>query len=92
MCEIADDAGSGSNAINQEKINSSTRLLVATFTFKVLNRFGGSTMLRKIQEVYDVWPKQLPACATGKKYLGGSDRRTLERKRKTSGDDSEPSS
>ena len=45
-----------------------------------------------MQEVYDVQAKQLAACVTGKKYLGGTNRRTLSRKRKAlGGDDDGPS-
>ena len=44
----------GAMLLKQEKINSSTQLLVATFAFKVLNRFGGGMTQRKIQEMYDV--------------------------------------
>ena len=35
--------------LKQEKINSPTRLLAVTFAFKVLNRFGGGTMQRKVE-------------------------------------------
>ena len=58
--------------LRREKINSPTWLLAATFTFKILNKFGGGMTQRKVQEVYQVKAKQLAACITGKKYLGGA--------------------
>ena len=38
--------------LSKEKINSATRLLAATYTFKILNRFGHGTTQRQIQEDY----------------------------------------
>ena len=60
--------------LSKEKINSVMRLLAATYTFKILNRFGHGTTQRQIQEDYQVKAKQLSLCLTGRKYLGGSDR------------------
>ena len=68
----------------KEKINSATRLLAATYTFKILNKFGPGTTQKQIQEDYLVKPKQLSLCLTGRKYLGGSDRKAITRKRKSS--------
>ena len=61
--------------LRDEKINSPTRLLVATWAYRVSNVFGKGSTQRKIQEVYSVWAKQLSACITGRKYLGGADRK-----------------
>ena len=48
-----------SHHIMKEKVNSPTHLLVATFAFKMINKFGGRTMQRKMQEIYEVKVKQL---------------------------------
>ena len=74
----------------KEKANSETRLLAATYAFKILSRFGTSTTQKQMQETYLVKAKQLSSCLTGRKYLGGSDRRAKARKRKSS-DEPEPS-
>ena len=66
----------------KEKINSPTRLLAATYTFKIVNTFVDGTTQRGLQERYQVKAKQLATCITGQKYLGGTDR-----KRKRSGSD-----
>ena len=63
-----------------EKINNATRLLAATYTFKILNRFGHGTTQRQIQEDYQVKAKQLSLCLTGRKYLGASDRKAIAKK------------
>ena len=67
--------------IKDEKINSPTRLLAATWAFRVSNIFGKGTTQQKIQEAYSVWAKQLVTCITG-----GTDR-----KRRLSGLDEGPS-
>ena len=64
--------------LKQEKINSPTRLLAVTFAFKVLKRFGGGTMQRKVQEMYYVWPKQLAECIRGKSTWEGATERPLK--------------
>ena len=66
----------------KEKINSPTRLLVATYSFKIVNAFTDGKTQRGLQERYQVKAKQLAACITGRKYLGGT-----ERKRRRSGSD-----
>ena len=68
--------------IRDEKINSPTRLLVATWAYRVSNVFGKGSTQRKIQEAYSVRAKQLSACIMGRKYLGGADQ-----KRRLSGND-----
>ena len=68
--------------LQREKPNSMTRLLAATNSYKILNKFGPGTTQRGLQEIYQVKAKQLAACITGHKYLGGADR-----KRKVSGSD-----
>ena len=73
--------------LKREKVNSPTRLLAATYTFKIMNTFSDGTTQRGLQERYQVKAKQLATCITGKKYMGGTDQ-----KRKTSGSDEGPSS
>ena len=74
----------------KEKVNSETRLLAATYAFKILSRFGTGTTQKQMQETYLVKAKQLSLCLTGRKYLGGSDRQARAKKRKSS-DEPEPS-
>ena len=62
--------------LKKEKINSPTRLLVSTYAFKTLNRFGNGTTQRRMQEGYQVTAKQLVACITRRKYLGGMDKKS----------------
>ena len=61
--------------IKGEKVNSPTRLLAATWAYRISNIFGKGTTQWKIQELYNVWAKQLVACIMGRKYLGGADRK-----------------
>ena len=81
-----------SGRLTQEKPNSITRLLATTVSLKILNRFADGTMQQEQQETYRVRPKQLTLCITGRKYMGGKDKTTLERKWRASGDDAEASS
>ena len=60
--------------LRKEKANSETRLLAVTYAFKILSSFGSGTTQKHMQETYTVKAKQLAACLTGRKYLGGSDR------------------
>ena len=53
------------NTLKNEKINSTTRLLVATWAHRVSNVYGKGSTQRKIQEVYSMRAKQLSACITG---------------------------
>ena len=64
-----------SELIKKEKINSPFWLIAATLAFKTLNKFTTGTTQRKMQERYDVRPKQLVLYLTGRRYLGGSDRK-----------------
>ena len=66
----------------KEKINSPMRLLAATYSFIIVNTFADRKTQRGLQEKYQVKAKQLATCITGRKYLGGT-----ERKRKRSGSD-----
>ena len=68
--------------LQKEKPNSVTRLFAATYSYKIFNKFGPGTTQRGLQEIYQVKAKQLDACITGRKYLGG-----VDRKRKVSGSD-----
>ena len=63
------------NTLRDEKINSPTRLLAATWAYHISNVFGKGTTQQKIQESYSVQAKQLAACITGRKYLGEQTRR-----------------
>ena len=60
--------------LRKEKANSKTRLLAATYTFKILSSFGTGTTQKQMQETYLVKVKQLSSCLTGRKYLGSLDR------------------
>ena len=71
-----------------EKINSSTRLLAATYAFKMINAFGNGLTQRSLQEKYHVKAKQLAACITGRKYWGGTDRK----RKRSRNDEGDPSS
>ena len=64
-----------SELLKKEKVNSPFRLMAATLAFKILNNFTSCTTQKKIQERYDVKPKQLALYLTGRRYLGGSDRK-----------------
>ena len=75
-----------SRSLKDEKINSPTRLLAATWAFRISSIFGKGTTQRKIQDLYSVRAKQLGACITGRKYLGDTNR-----KRRLSGPDEGPS-
>ena len=72
--------------------NSMTWLLAVTLTYILLRNFSGGRTQREICNRYLVHLKQLTACITGKKYLGSSEKRALERKHKTSGDNDGSSS
>ena len=71
-----------SRLLRGERINSPTRILAAAWAFRVLNIYGKRTTQRKMQERYSVRVKQLATCITGRKYLGG-----MDRKRRLSGQD-----
>ena len=71
-----------SEILKKEKINSLFWLVAATLAFKILNKFTSGTTQKKMQDRYDVKPKQLALYLTGRRYLGGSDR-----KRRLSGQD-----
>ena len=64
-----------SELIKKEKENSPFRLIAATLAFKIMNKFTTGTSQRKMHERYHVKPKQLALYLTGRRYLGGSDRK-----------------
>ena len=64
-----------SEILKKEKINSPFQLVAATLAFKILNKFTSGTTQKKMQERYDVRPKQLALYLTGRRYLGGSNRK-----------------
>ena len=64
-----------SELIKKEKENSRFRLIAATLAFKIMNKFTTGTSQRKMHERYHVKPKQLALYITGRRYLGGSDRK-----------------
>ena len=76
--------------LQKEKDNSPTRLLAAMLTYKILCKFVNGTTQWEMQTKYIVKAKQLTACITGHKYLGGSDRKA-SRKRKASGEEASTS-
>lgn len=71
-------------SIKNEKINSPTRLLDATFAFKTMQKFAGSRTQCSMQDMYIVKVKQLALYISGHKYMGGMDR--LVRKQKETGE------
>ena len=77
--------------LRKEKINSPAQLLAATYTFKILTVFCDGTTLKKVQEAYQVKAKQLAACITQRKYLGGVDWKAFAKKHKAPDNDPEPS-
>ena len=77
-------------SIKKENNNSPMRLLAATLAFQILKRFGQRTTQQNMQELYEVKPKQLALCITGRKYLGGAERRA--RKQRASGEEPSTSS
>ena len=66
--------------LKKENINIPSRLLAATYAFKIINKFGKGGTQRGLQERYQVKAKQLAACITGRKYLGGTDKKSVLRK------------
>ena len=56
-----------SDIMKKEKQNSPTRLLAATLAFQLLKKFGQGTTQKNMHELYDVKPKQLALCITGRK-------------------------
>ena len=64
-----------SKSLRDKRVNSPTRLLVAAWSFRVINLYSKGTTQKKMQEVYSIKAKQLAACITGRKYLGGTDRK-----------------
>ena len=77
-------------SIKRESGNSPTRLLAATLAFHILKQFGQGTTQQNMQELYEVKPKQMALCITGRKYLGGAERSA--RKRRASGEEPSTSS
>ena len=77
--------------MRHESVNSPTCLLVATLAYKMLKKFGDSTTQKEMHEKYGVRPKQLALYITGRKYLGGMDRKALAKKWRATNDEPEPS-
>ena len=83
MCELPDDPEERveklmipdptSKSLSDEGVNSPTRLLAATWSFRIINEYGKGMMQKKMQEWYSIKAKQLAACIMGRKYLGGTD-------------------
>ena len=59
------------------------------YLYKLLKKFGGGTTQKEMQERYGVRPKQLALYITGRKYLGGTDRKALVKKQRATGDEPE---
>ena len=62
-------------SIKRETIKSPTCLLAATLAYKILRKFSGGMTQREMQEMFQVCSKQLAACITGRKYMGGKDQK-----------------
>ena len=75
-----------SKSLQGEKINSPTWLLAASVAYKILGKFGSGTTQKEMQNKYSVKVKQLAACLTGRKYLGGTDKKA-SRKHRASGEE-----
>ena len=83
--ELPDDMGarvrltmtpnSKAECLQKEKDNSPTRLLVTTLAYRILCKFGNGTTQQEMQAEYVIRAKQLTACLTGHKYLGGTDQK-----------------
>ena len=73
-----------------EKANSVMWLLAATFAYKVLKKFMDGVTQWELQEKYLVRPKQLATYITGRRYLGGSDWKSLIKKHRASGANDRP--
>ena len=76
--------------LQKEKDNSPTQLLAAMLAYEILCKFGNGTTQREVQTRYIIRVKQLAACLTGRKYLGGTDRKA-SRKQKASGEETSTS-
>ena len=70
-------------SIKNEKVNSPTKLLAATFAYKIMQKFTGGTTQCSMQDMYSVKAKYLALYISGHKYMGGMDR--LARKQKATG-------
>ena len=66
--------------LKKENINSPSRLLAATYAFKIINKFGKGVTQRGLQERYRVKAKQLAMCINGRKYWGRTDKKSIVRK------------
>ena len=71
-----------SKTIAKKKLNSPLCLLATTFAYKILHKFADGVSQCRIQEMYFIKPKQLPAYITGHTYMGGMDRKAWARKQK----------
>ena len=78
------------NDLHKQPDYSPTRLLAATLAYYIHKQFIQGTTMVELQKKYVVWPKTLALCITGKKYLGGTDRKAQE-KRKCRASGEEPS-
>ena len=67
--------------LQQEPHYSPTRLLAATMAPIINKNFGRSVMMSELQWQFIVRPKQLSLCITGRKYMGGSDRKAQLKRR-----------
>ena len=63
---------------------NSTCLLAATLAFYIDRSFRKSCTMKEVRECFIIRTKQLSLCITGRKYLGGSERKAqLKCKRKS---------
>ena len=61
-----------SRSLKDEKINSPTHLLAATWAFRISNIFGKGTTQRKIQDVYQCAGQAVGGLHNGEEISGGS--------------------
>ena len=69
------------NDLYKQPNYSPTRLLAATLAYYIHKQFIQGTTMVELQKKYVVPPKTLALCITGKKYLGGTDRKAQEKRK-----------
>ena len=70
--------------IRNEPKNNPTRLLVVVTYFKLRRLFLGEGTMRETEERFQVHSKQLSKLLSGKRYLGGKDKKIAPKRRRKS--------
>ena len=70
--------------IRNEPKNNPTRLLAAVTYFKLKRLFLGEGTMRETEEKFQVHSKQLSKLLSGKRYLGGKDKKIAPKRRRKS--------